>query len=205
MHEETERLLEDYFTAHRLNEKTRENITMVAAAFSRIMNRPLTESITGEELEEYYRRLIRRKYDPATVEFYLSRLRLLLKHIFIKAGFSKREAERKVEDLYVNIPLRELKREVKEKNSLRDKILTSEEMQRLIAAAEHPRLKAVVAVLYEAALRVGELVSLRIRDVEFKREYATLKVKGKTGERTIPIVKALPYLQAWLQIHPSKK
>lgn len=70
---------------------------------------------------------------------------------------------------------------------------------------EHPRTKALIAVLFESGARKSEILSLRIRDVIWDEKYTVLRVKGKTGERTLPIVKALPYLRQWLQVHPDRE
>lgn len=83
--------------------------------------------------------------------------------------------------------------------------LTEEEIMAMIEAAEHPRDKALIALGYEAGLRIGELAGLRIRDIIWNRAGAKIRVKGKTGERVIPIVLAGPYLRRWLDIHPVKE
>ena len=56
----------------------------------------------------------------------------------------------------------------------------------------------------ETGGRPEELAATRIRDLQFHQRYAVLRVNGKTGERTIPLVKSIPYLRAWLQVHPDK-
>jgi len=88
-------------------------------------------------------------------------------------------------------------------------VLKEEDVLKVIEAAAHPRDKAMVAVCYEAGLRVGELAGLRIRDVQFVSNVrgdlkAKIKVNGKTGERVIPIVMSVPYLKRWLEEHPFK-
>jgi len=202
--DETASLLEEYFKAHRLNKKTIINYVKSAQAYTRLINKPIDTSTSKSDIQRFYERMVDSGLSAATCLSWLTNIRLLLRYAHVKAGKGKREAQRFVEDLFEDIPLSELRREKAKMNNMRDKVLSAEEFERLLSAAEHPRLKAAIAVLYEGALRVGELISLRVRDVEFKREYATLKVKGKTGERTVPIVKALPYLQAWMQIHPQR-
>ncbi len=93
----------------------------------------------------------------------------------------------------------------KKGRDLRDKILSPEEVKALVKAAERPKSKAIVALLYEGALRVGELRSLRIRDLEFTEYGFKLRVTGKTGERVVPIIDSAPYLRVWLQMHPDPR
>jgi len=83
-------------------------------------------------------------------------------------------------------------------------VLTEDEILAMIEAANHPRDKAMIAVDYEAGLRIGELAGLKVKDITWNEHGAKIKVKGKTGERQIPIVMAAPYLKRWLELHPAK-
>jgi ribosomal protein L40E len=58
--------------------------------------------------------------------------------------------------------------------------------------------------LYESGARIGEVGSMRIRDVSFEESYARLMLKGKTGSRRVIVVAATPYLQTWIQNHPLR-
>ncbi|MBB4934579.1 site-specific recombinase XerD [Lipingzhangella halophila] len=50
------------------------------------------------------------------------------------------------------------------------------------------RNKTIIMVLIDTGIRVGELCSLRVTDVDF--DVRLLTVRGKTGERTVPFGKA---------------
>jgi integrase/recombinase XerD len=64
------------------------------------------------------------------------------------------------------------------------KTLATEEIERLIAAAESPRDKALIELLYGAGLRVSELVSLPIRAAP-KPGQAHMIVEGKGGKERL--------------------
>lgn len=68
-----------------------------------------------------------------------------------------------------------------------------------LSKAEGMRSKAILEMLYGCGLRVSELVSVRISDVNMKEEY--LKVVGKGNkERIIPIgSQAIKYLRIYLK------
>jgi site-specific recombinase XerD len=85
-------------------------------------------------------------------------------------------------------------------------ILTREETLKLIQASRTVRDKALVSVLFESGCRIGELLNLKISDVEFDSYGAVLIVKGKTGSRRIRICgQAVAYLKEWLTVnHPTK-
>ncbi len=99
-----------------------------------------------------------------------------------------------------------LLKKVRESNKVPE-VLTEEEVFRMVEAATNERDKAMIAVWYEAGLRVAELATLRIKDVIWQNGEeikAKIKVRGKTGERVIPLIVSAPYLKRWLESHPFK-
>jgi len=88
---------------------------------------------------------------------------------------------------------------------LREDLLTKDEYKKIILAAdENPRAKALIAVHYEAGTRPGEILSLQIKHVKFDKFGAIIAVDGKTGPRKIRILKSIPYLREWLNVHPFR-
>lgn len=98
---------------------------------------------------------------PASVNAVLRQLRATLNY-----------AERC--DWIPKAPRVDLVREMKR----RPRVLSSEEWQRLYAAAPHP-VNVVMAVAYHAGLRVGEIVHLQVRDLDFQA--GRLFVSAKPG------------------------
>lgn len=84
-------------------------------------------------------------------------------------------------------------------------LLTPGEVRRLIGATTDLRMKALVAVCYEAGLRIGEALKLKICDVHLEEQCATLNVSGKTGPRPTYSIESLPLLMQWLDAHPSRE
>ncbi|MAF36398.1 hypothetical protein CL622_04740 [archaeon] len=80
-------------------------------------------------------------------------------------------------------------------------LLTEEDAQKLMEAAEHPRNKAFVATLWESGARVGEIGSLKVKNVTFDKHGTVITVMGKTGSRKIRLVLSTPYLSTWLNNH----
>lgn len=84
-------------------------------------------------------------------------------------------------------------------------ILDKEEVDKIIKACKNDRDRAMYKILYEAGLRAGELMKLRIRDVTFVDSGVKLNVRGKTGNRKLLIVESERYLRNWLSKHPFEK
>jgi len=57
------------------------------------------------------------------------------------------------------------------------------EMMRLVNSATNPRDRAILSLLLDTGIRVSELIGLRKTDVKID----TIRVKGKSGERDVPI------------------
>lgn len=91
----------------------------------------------------------------------------------------------------------------KVRRSLGVEILTEQEVKAIVEACETQRDRAMLFALYDSGCRAGELLSLRIKNVELDRHGAVLRVRGKTGERRIRIVASVPDLQLWLSMHPN--
>ena len=91
-----------------------------------------------------------------------------------------------------------------DKRLLPEELLTEEEVKRLADAARTPRDRALVLVLYDSGCRIGELLSLRIKNMQSDEYGAQLIVNGKTGSRRVRIIASAPALAAWLNIHPLR-
>ena len=84
-------------------------------------------------------------------------------------------------------------------------LLTTEEVEKMIASADLLRDKAIIATLAESGCRMGELLSCRIKDVEFTNNGCKLTFpKGKTGSRTVPLVFAASYIDHYMRQHPER-
>jgi len=87
-----------------------------------------------------------------------------------------------------------------------EQLLTEDEVKRMIQVAANPRDRAFVAVLYESGCRIGEMLSLRVKNITFDRYGAAIAVPHfcKTGMRRVRIISSVPYLTEWLNRHPDQ-
>lgn len=82
-------------------------------------------------------------------------------------------------------------------------VFTPEEISRLISATKSLRYKALIAIVYEAGLRIHEAASLRWRDVTFTDWGCRIRTAGKTGRiRIIPVIAYREVLAKWQSEHP---
>jgi len=125
-----------------------------------------------------------------TANLYLARLKTLVRYIHGKTPPKWKQ---------VKVRLR--------RGEIRDKLLTREEVRKLIDAAPSAKAKALVAMVYDGAFRISEAISPRIKDLTpFHHEGRVVgyvvSVKGKTGERSVLLIDSYPYLREWLLVHP---
>jgi integrase/recombinase XerD len=125
------------------------------------------------------------------------------------APHTKRDYKTVLKRLFRNLGKEELVENVRQtlkrnKKKLPSDILTKDEIIKMIEAADHPRNKAMIAMMYEGGLRIGELANLKIKDVQFDEWGALVKVRGKTGERIVRVVSSASLISQWLEMHPKR-
>lgn len=81
-------------------------------------------------------------------------------------------------------------------------LLWDEHVRPMIDECLNSRDKALIAVAWDAGPRSGELRSPTVGDVSDHKYGLKITVDGKTGQRSIPLVTAVPFLNRWLQDHP---
>lgn len=129
---------------------------------------------------------------PRTVEDYKQAIRKYYKWKLSDKEFHKRVQWIKVRGNSVN----RLKKS--------EEMVSVEEMHKLIENCISVRDKALFSSLYDSGCRVGEILTLRIRDLQNDQWGTVLHVSGKTGERMVRIVgDSVPYLREWVQQHPK--
>lgn len=87
---------------------------------------------------------------------------------------------------------------------VREDLLTEDDRTRLHACRENTRDWAFVDCHLEAGTRPGEILNLQIRHVKFDQYGAVLHVDGKTGARTIRLVKSVPNLAGYSSYNKIK-
>jgi len=86
-----------------------------------------------------------------------------------------------------------------------DQLLTREEIARMVKMAGNPRDRALLMMLWDSACRINEILSRNVGQIEFDKYGAVVIVNGKTGQRRIRLIDAVPDLQAWVNIHPMRE
>ncbi|MBI5226391.1 tyrosine-type recombinase/integrase [Candidatus Micrarchaeota archaeon] len=89
-------------------------------------------------------------------------------------------------------------------HKLPEELLTEEEVQEMADAANNLRDKALVLSLYESGCRIGEISSMKLKNVQFDQHGAILRVTGKTGDRRVRIITSANAIRQWIGMHPYR-
>jgi integrase/recombinase XerD len=88
---------------------------------------------------------------------------------------------------------------------IREDLITESDLTRLLyACKENQRDRAFIDCQSEAGTRPGEIINLLIKHVKFDNYGAVLHVDGKTGTRTVRLIRSAPNLSKWLDVHPFR-
>jgi integrase len=87
---------------------------------------------------------------------------------------------------------------------LPEHLLIEDEAKKLAEICQNQRDRALILVLYETGCRVGEILTLKVGDVQFDTHGAIMIVKGKTGPRRARVIFSPKALSEWLNHHPSR-
>ncbi len=137
-----------------------------------------------EDIEQVFAKIERSDYSESTKEK-------------IKASAKTFYRYLKGDDVYYpkQVAWIKVKRRIKPKLP---EILNEDEIKRMIESTPNQRDKAIIALLFDAGLRIGELLNLKVKDVELDKEPAHITVDGKTGMRRVPIFFSAPYIAQYI-------
>jgi site-specific recombinase XerD/ribosomal protein L40E len=102
------------------------------------------------------------------------------------------------EDLYYPKQIAWIKTSGAKNRVLPEDLLSEEEITKLLNAATSLRDRAIIALLYDTGMRIGELVTLRKKDVDTNSDPVHVTVNGKTGMRRVPIMFSVPFVIQYL-------
>lgn len=84
-------------------------------------------------------------------------------------------------------------------------MIIDDEVEKLVEALTNSKYRAFTYTLYDSSCRVGELLTLRNKDVKFDEYDAMLSFTGKTGYRKVRVVgNSISYLREWQNAHPNR-
>jgi len=122
------------------------------------------------------------RFKPTTRGSYGFRLRKIFRFNGEQADFKVRRAENELPE-----------------------VLTEQEMDKIIRGTSSLKWRALFRLAYEGAMRVHEVLTLKIKHVRFDEVGAEVFVPStKSQALWLRIIDSVPLLQAWLEQHPNR-
>lgn len=84
-------------------------------------------------------------------------------------------------------------------------LLTEEELTKIRSEINHPRDLCFFDMLEESGCRIGEIATIKIKDLGFDQYGTKLLVDGKTGVRPLRLCKSTSSITKWLSLHPLRE
>ncbi len=138
--------------------------------------------LTEKETKELFNCRWWKNLSKSTQKNFLSRIKTYLQ-------FSNRE------DLIDFIPNRI---KIKRKQISKVDLISRDELD-LILKNCGIKLRTLLMIMYEGALRKGEVLNIKKKDIEIKGDYGILKIsESMTKKRDIPLYESLPYIREYL-------
>ncbi len=129
-------------------------------------------------------------------------LKIIIKRLvkFIRESegqeFEKQQYPKEVSCIEINID--------RKTTNYKKKHLDWDDIVKMARVANNLRDKAFVQFLYESGARIGEVLSVQIKDVTFKQSYAEVQLPvSKTKPRPVYVSRSAPALSQWLHEHPK--
>ncbi|MFW6327464.1 MAG: site-specific tyrosine recombinase/integron integrase [Bacteroidota bacterium] len=115
----------------------------------------------------------------------------------IKNGFSTTYQNQMISALklffdksfHMNFCLEELERPIREKTL--PEVFSKEELSKLFRTVKNLKHKVVLSLIYSAGLRVGELINMRVKDIDSRRMMIYIKYAKGKKDRYVPLSKKM--------------
>lgn len=169
-----------------LSVHTQKSYLLILFNFSKAIPKPY-KSMKKANIEKYIYSL---KISPRSIDLYKITIRKFFQWLYQTDDFPESVKWMKI------IGQRTRK--------LPEDMLTLPEVRALIDAADNPRDRVLVSILYESGCRLSEITNLLQKDVTIDQYGAVIMVKGKTGGRRIRLIDSSPDLLLWLNNHSLK-
>lgn len=151
--------LQEYMRLRNYSPKTINAYSLCVKSLYDFFHKPLNQ-ITEDEFKRFLVSLLENKKSPYTVNLYHAALKLVFEKLYQKSfyfdlSYAKRDSK---------LPV----------------VLSRKEIERIIDSISNPKHKLMIAISYAAGLRVSEVVSLRISDLDLGELIVHIKqAKGR--------------------------
>ncbi|MDF2159122.1 site-specific tyrosine recombinase/integron integrase [Algoriphagus sp. CAU 1675] len=159
----------EWMQNRRYAESTIKTYSQSLSLFFRFMNNKNPEEISSEDLENFHQNyILRRKYSVAFQSQVISAVKL----------YFSNKLKRKLEPMEIERP---------KKPRLLPHVLSKEEVKAILQAPKNIKHRTMLSLIYACGLRRGELLGLKLIDVDSKRGLLRINQGKGAKDRMVPI------------------
>jgi len=137
---------------------------------------------------------------------------LFLENVFVPLQYSISSQRQFISALklfivfYPNCKIEELELKRPKKSRILPSVLSQEEVITLLQVTKNLKHRAIIALLYSAGLRIGELISLELKNININRRQLLIKNAKRRKDRYVVLADSfLPLLQNYITTYRPKK
>ncbi|MCW6159507.1 MAG: tyrosine-type recombinase/integrase [Candidatus Micrarchaeales archaeon] len=183
----------EYMQAKGLSERTINKNLYCLAVYLKAIGKTGALKAPREQIEKAMAHIEATKYSASTKQHIKVAVKSLYKHFL-------------GEDLYYPKQVAWIKTGLgRAKKILPEDILSEDEVLKLINTSQNARNRAIIALMFDSGIRVGELLNMRMKDIDLADDPTHIIVNGKTGMRRIPIFFSVPYLANYVNSVKDRK
>ncbi len=155
-------------------------------------NKPEAILISSNDIEAFKASLKKRRYTGKSISRKINSIKSFFRYLVEKGVLQENPAKTIVHPKYEQTPPRVLSK--LEYRALRD------------ACRSDIRVFAIVEILLQTGMRISELASMQLADVDFERNVISIQPQNSREGRKVPInVAAKKALQEYLQLRPRSR
>lgn len=128
----------------------------------------VNQEISEDSVKDYLQHLASKNYSRSTINQYINAIKFYLEKVLRKPRST----------YYFERPRRDRKLPT---------ILSLEEIQRIFSNLPNMKHKAVLTLLYSAGLRIGEVINLKIEDIDSERMFIHIRNAKGAKDRMVPL------------------
>ena len=176
-----------YLKGKRYSESTVDTYIFFIADFIEFHNTKTPESLTTKDVELFIENIfIKRKYSISTQRQFISAVKLFIS-FYPTTG---------IDNLTLTRP---------KKSKILPTVLSQEEMISIIQCTKNLKHRAILALIYSAGLRIGELLNLKLEDFQIQRKQLHIKSAKGRKDRYVTLAESfMPLLQNYLVTYKPK-
>jgi len=176
-----------YLKGKRYSKSTIQTYTFFVADFVNFHTETALEELTNRSVEVFIEKVfIPRKYSISSQRQFISALKV----------FTVFYPHTKINDLQLERP---------KKSRILPNVLSQEEVLRIVQVTKNLKHRAIIVLLYSCGLRIGEITSLQLKNIDVeRRQVKVVSGKGRKDRFVVLASSFLPLLMNYLTTYVPK-